>query len=281
MKKTLLGAAFIFLAAVAYACMGVLVKFAKEVPNAQLVFMRNLVCLLLLLPFLFFPERKSLKTSVFFVHTLRATAGLLNMYCFFYSIQYILLADAMLLNNTMPLFIPLILWIWKRKSIPLFLIPGLLIGFVGILLILHPERTIFQPAAFLALTSGFFMSISMTGVRELSRTDPPYQILFYYFAIGTCLSAFPLFWVWKNPSFNLWLVMLGIGFFAALYQFFLTKGYEKASASKISPVIYFAVVLSGFFDWLFWDVKPDVYSFIGLAFVCVGASICIGIGGKK
>ncbi len=271
-----LGILYILIAATAYACMGALVKAGGEdLPNQQVVFMRNLVCLLVLVPPLFFPKQKPLKTPLFKIHLIRATAGLLNMYCFFYSVHYILLADAMLLNNTMPLFIPLIMWVWKRKTFSFSLIPGLIMGFFGIILILHPDRSLFNPAAFLALASGLFMSISMAGIRELSRTEPIYRIMFYYFTISTCLSFIPIFWGWKNPSLLLWGILIGVGIFAAVYQYFLTKGYEKAPASKISPLIYFAVILSGIFDWIFWGQKPDVLSLIGLICVCIGAFICI------
>lgn len=149
------GVFFVFLASASYALMGVLVKLGgTQLNDAQLVFMRNFTCLVLLLPFLFFPQRKPLATSVWPTHLLRATAGILNMYCFFYSIRFILLSDAMVLNNTMPLFVPLVLWVWKKRKIFLGLIPGLIIGFLGVLLILQPTKGIFQPASFLALASG-------------------------------------------------------------------------------------------------------------------------------
>lgn len=276
MKDKHIGALYILLAASAYACMGALVKWGgKTLSDEQLVFMRNFICLVLLLPFIFFPERKPLGTSVFGIHVFRSVAGLLNMYCFFYSIRYILLSDAMLLNNTMPLFIPLVMWVWKRKKIQLPLVPGLGIGFIGVMLILHPGRGIFQLAALLALASGLFMAVSMAGIRHLTHSEPIYRILFYYFALSTLFSAVPLIWAWTSLSLEMALVLIGVGIFAAIYQYFLTKGYSKASASKVSPFIYFAVVLSGLFDWIFWNQRPDLLSLAGLLLVFIGAYICI------
>ncbi len=270
-----LGGGFILLAATAYACMGALVKWGGKISDQQLVFMRNLVCLLLLLPWILFPKPKKLSTTVLPTHLVRAIAGLLNMYCFFFSIRYIILTDAMLLNNTMPLFIPLVLWIWKGQKIALKLIPGLLVGFLGVLFILHPGMTLFHPAALVALASGLFMSVSMAGIRELGKFEPLYRILFYYFSISTLISAIPLFWAWQNHTPLIWGLLIGVGLFAAIYQYFLTKGYQYASAQKISPLIYFAVILSGLFDWIFWNNKPDIMSYIGVALVIIGAIYCI------
>jgi len=274
-ENMLIGGGLVLLAAASYACMGVLVKFGKDIPDQQLVFMRNFVCLLLILPWVMLPKPKPLQTQVLTIHIFRAVAGLLNMYCFFFSIRYIILADAMLLNNTMPLFVPLVLLVWKRKKIPLKLIPGLIIGFAGVLFILHPGMTLFRPAALIALASGLFMSLSMAGIRELGKFEPIYRILFYYFAISSLVSAIPLFWAWRLHTPMTWFILLGIGIFAAVYQFFLTKGYQYAPAQKISPLIYFAVVLSGVFDWAFWGIVPDWMSYVGVFLVIVGAIYCI------
>jgi drug/metabolite transporter (DMT)-like permease len=270
-ENALAGGGFILVASAAYACMGALVKFGGKIPDQQLVFFRNFICLLLIVPWLLLPKPKPLKTSVFPTHLLRSVAGLLNMYCFFYSIRYIILTDAMLLNNTMPLFVPLVVWIWKGEKLPPKLIPGLIIGFVGVLLILRPGISLFQPAALVALASGIFMSISMAGNRELGKIEPLFRILFYYFAISSIVSAFPLLWGWENHTAFLWLILLGVGITGAIYQYFLTLGYEYASASKISPFIYFAVILSGLFDWLFWHKPPHITSYIGTILVIIGA----------
>ncbi len=267
-QNLLLGALLIFIAATAYAFMGALVKFGGKVSDEQLVFMRNAVCLIIILPWVL---NKPLKTKVFPRHLFRAAAGLLNMYCFFYAIRYIRLTDAMVLNNTMPLFIPFVLWIWKKQKIRLKLVPGLVIGFVGILLILRPGLGIFRAPAAIALASGLFMSLSMVGVRNLGKHDPTYRILFYYFAIATLISAFPLAWGWSNHPWTIWVLLVGIGLFALLYQLFLTMGYEYASPQKVSPLIYFAVVLSAFLDWIFWHDKPSALSYIGAILVIVGA----------
>lgn len=280
-ESVFVGSFFIFLAAIAYASMGALVKFGKKIPDEQLVFMRNFICLICLAPWLLIPP-KSIKTQEIKTHTIRAIAGLLNMYCFFISIRYIILTDAMLLNNTMPLFLPLIQLVWHKEKFPLKLIPGLAIGFLGVLLILRPGAGIFNFASLLALASGFFMSISMAGIRELTKSEPIYKIMFYYFALSSLISAIPLVWSWKNPSLIAWTILLGVGVFAASYQFFLTKGYTYALASRISPVIYFAVIFSAILDWAFWGVVPFLSSFIGIVFVVIGAIVCMRIDvGKK
>lgn len=273
--RLIFGCVMILLASTAYACMGALVKAGKGISDQQLVFMRNFICLVLILPWILLPKPRSVATQVLPMHAVRAVAGLLNMYCFFFSIRYILLTDAMLLNNTMPLFLPFVRFFWHGKKIQLKLIPGLILGFIGVVLILHPTANLFRPAALVALASGLFMSISMAGIRELGKFEPLYRILFYYFGISSLLSVIPLFWAWQNYGFMMWVILIGIGVLAAIYQYFLTKGYQYASAQKISPLIYFAVILSGVFDWIFWNNVPHFFSYIGVVLVLIGAIYCI------
>ena len=270
--NVLLGGTFILLAATAFACMGALAKFGGKIPDQQLVFVRNLVCLIFLLPWILLPKPKPLQTAHFAEHFIRAMAGLLNMYTFFVSLHYIILTDAMLLNNTMPLFIPLVVWIWKGQKLSFNQIPPLIIGFLGIIFVLRPGIGVFRPASLLALASGIFMSISMAGIRELGKVEPIYRILFYYFALTSFVSFIPLFWAWQNHSLLLWLVLIGVGVSAAIYQLFLTLGYKYADATKISPLIYFAVILSAVFDWAFWNRVPHVLSYVGMVLVIIGAT---------
>lgn len=123
------------------------------------------------------------------------------------------------------------------------------------------------------------MSLSMAGTRELGKTESIFRILFYYFALSTLFTALPLYWGWQNLTPHLWILIIGIGLSAALYQYFLTIGFKNASASKVSPFIYCAVILSGIFDWIFWKIVPDIFSYLGVILVIVGAIWCVRIQG--
>src|ERR1700722_8013031 len=271
-ENLFLGALYILLAATSFSCMSVLIKYiAPYVTDDVIVFFRNLIGLVLLLPFLFIPKQKPLATQFFPNHFVRAIASVLTLYCLFYSIHHILLADAILLNNTMPLFVPFVMYVWKGEKIPRGIILPLIISFAGVILILHPGKNIINIASLVALLSGLLMAIATVGVRLLGKNEPSYRIMFYTLGIGTLVSSFPLFWRWHTPSVEELLILLGIGFFGILYQFCITKGYQLAHPTKVSPLIYIAVIISGLFDWLLWNQIPTLISYAGLVLVVVGA----------
>ena len=87
-------------AAASFGCMAALAKTAMQqgAPELLLVFVRNVVGVLALLPWVWRHGAKSLHTNRFGGHLWRALFGLLGMYTLFYAIAHLPLAEALLLN---------------------------------------------------------------------------------------------------------------------------------------------------------------------------------------
>jgi len=92
-----------------FAGMGAAVKvLARTLPNSMVVFVRSALGLLFLVPWLWRLGLSGLRTRHFGEHVIRGLAGLAAMYCFFYALARLRLADAVLLNYSLPLFVPII-----------------------------------------------------------------------------------------------------------------------------------------------------------------------------
>ena len=132
-------AALMVTAGALFAFMGMAVRLASaELPNTMVVFFRNALGLLVLLAWVPGMRAAGLATRRFPDHLVRALAGLLAMYCFFYAIAHMPLAEAMSLNYSMPLFLPFIESAWLKEVVPRRVWGGLGVGFLGVLLILKP-----------------------------------------------------------------------------------------------------------------------------------------------
>ena len=98
------------LAALMFASMGVAVRYASaSLPSEVLVFLRNSFGLLFLLPWLYHRGFRGLKTNRLSGHITRSVTGLAAMYCFFYAIAHLPLAEAVLLNFSSPIFTAIML----------------------------------------------------------------------------------------------------------------------------------------------------------------------------
>ena len=113
------GALLMVLSAFLFAAMGEAVRMASsQLQNALVVFFRNAFGLLALLPWLVRLGPKGLLTRTWREHLVRGLAGLASMYCYFYAIARIGLSEAILLNYSLPLFMPLIARAWLREEVP-------------------------------------------------------------------------------------------------------------------------------------------------------------------
>jgi drug/metabolite transporter (DMT)-like permease len=107
----------VILAELMFVIMGAMVKAASAtLPNEMIVFFRNLFGLAAVLPLVLREGIPGLATRVPQLHLMRALAGVGAMYCFFYSLGQLPLADAMLLKLTAPIFIPMIALLWLGEG---------------------------------------------------------------------------------------------------------------------------------------------------------------------
>jgi drug/metabolite transporter (DMT)-like permease len=259
-----------------FAAMGAGVKLAaRELPNAMVVFFRNGVGLAVLLPLLLRKGLRGLHTRDVPGHIVRGLSGLASMYCFFYAIAHLRLADAVLLNQSVPLFIPLVgsLWLGERFPARLWGVIGL--GFAGILLILKPGTGLFTPVSLVGVASAVLAAVAQVGIRRLTRTEPVTRIVFYFGLIGSVVSAVPAALAWRDPSPALWGVLLTMGALATAGQLALTRAYGHAPAAQVGPFIYVGPVFAGLLDWWIWETLPDALFVAGAVMVVAAATLML------
>lgn len=270
-----LGAAFIVAGELMFASMGVGIRFAAaELPNESIVFFRNLLGLLILAPWLLHQGLKGFRTKVPHLHLLRGIAGVSAMYCFFYAIAHMPLADAMLLKLTSPLFIPIVALLWLREGVSARIWLALGIGFAGVLLILRPGTGI-PPVALIALLGGLFAAVAKVTVRRLSRSEPPLRIVFYFALIAALVSAVPQAWAWQMPTASGFAWLGAIAVFATLGQICLTRGLALAPAAHMGTFGYFAVVFGAMYGWIFW-AEPLSWWTVAGSLLILGAGMLAG-----
>jgi drug/metabolite transporter (DMT)-like permease len=270
------GALLMVASALLFAAMGEAVKMASaHLSNAMVVFFRNALGLLALSPWLVRLGAKGLRTTAWREHLVRGLAGLASMYCYFYAIARLGLSEAILLNYSLPLFMPLIARAWLGEAVPARLWRALGLGFLGILLILRPGAGVFRPAALAALAAAVLAALAQVGVRRLTRTEPIARIVFYFALISTLVSALPVLTVWTTPERHVWPVLMALGVLATLAQLLLTQAYARAPAAQVGPFIYSSVVFAGLMDWWLWGRLPDAAFALGAVLVCAAGILAL------
>jgi drug/metabolite transporter (DMT)-like permease len=265
----MVGSAFLF------AGMGAMVKLASgALPNTVVVFFRNAVALAFLLPWAA-SRGTTLRTRHLREHLVRSLAGLASMYLFFYAIAHMRLAEAMLLNYSLPLFMPFVEQAWLGEPTPRRIWWALAIGFLGLIVILKPGFALFNPIALCALGSALLAAVAQVGVRRLTQTEPATRIVLYFTLLSTLVSALPLVGSWRAPEPALWWVLVAMGGFAIVGQLLLTRAYGEAPAAQVGPFIYTSVVFAGIFDAWLWRSWPDRLFVAGGVLVCLAGILTL------
>lgn len=270
--KPLQGAALLALSALLFSLMGVGIReVSLSVNNESVVFFRNLVGVLFFLPLIALKGFSPLKTQHLSGHLWRTGYGLAAMYCFFYAIAHLPLADAMLFTYSAPVFTPLIArWLLKEPLTKrMFLTTA--IGLIGVLLVARPSSALLGGQALIGIAASLLAAFAFVSIRQMSDTEPAFRIVFYFSLFSALISVVPLSWSWQPMSnHDLWLLLV-VGLLATASQIVMSKAYSLAPPGQIGPVAYLAIVFAGIIAWLRWGETPDPASLIGAGLIfCAG-----------
>ncbi len=256
---------------------------ADQVAIEAIITVQYVVATLLCLPRILRKGLHDLRSERVGLHLIRGLAGVMGFYLFYAALHNIPMVDAMMLRQSAPLTVPLVLWLWSRETIAKDAWLPLLIGFAGIAIILRPTPAGLGWWHVGGFLSALMLAISMVATRKLAATEPTIRILFYYCVLSlACVLPFSV-----NDFSGLavldWLAMIYIG--AAIYWTLelYTRAYGMAPTAAIAPINYYAVVLAGFWGWLFWGQIPDGWSVLGSVLVIIGGLLTIYLarGGNK
>lgn len=280
--NAVLGATSAILAFASLAVMSALVKEASQGTSVEVVvFFQNLVCLIVVAPVVIIYGWGEIKTARVGIHVLRAVTGTGAWLGLFFAITLMPLTNAVLITYSAPIWIPLIAWMLHGRKVERAVWAGVILGFMGIVMVLHPSNAALTWGAPLALGAAFLLALALLSVRWLCETEPNLRILFYYFLLSTALILpFALF-SWQRPEPWTWIYLAGIGLCLLASQVLLIVAYRYASAVTLAPIIYSVIVFTALINWAVWRRVPSLMEIGGMALVILGGVIAMKAGAKS
>lgn len=281
------GIFFMLLAALGFSVMGGAAKALKESFSAgQLVFFRNLVGLLVLVPALIVkpPVQKGgkLPRLVF-----RGLMGTLALYTLLYCILHLPLGTAMSYNLTSALFIAIFSFFLFGEYHGKKVLFAVLLGFTGMLLIYKPVMHFPWYYHVTGLMSGIISAIAYITLGKLAAYYDPRVIVLSFLVSGVLLPlitliihytsgvyADGLFIIdWRTPHGQEWFFVLLMGLAALFGQYFVTKSYGADKAGIVSVFGYANIIYSVFIGMIFGDAFPDLVSWAGISCIIISGVI--------
>jgi drug/metabolite transporter (DMT)-like permease len=145
------------------------------------------------------------------------------------------------------------------------------IGFVGVLIILEPGVTVFEPEAIIPLIGALMFALYGLLTRYAARRDTAATSFFWTGTVGalgmTCVGV----WFWEPMAQADWAWMAALCLTGVLGHFTLIKCYEVAEASAVQPFAYLQLVFISIMGVTVFGetIRPNV---------AIGVVIVVGAG---
>ncbi len=276
------GVFYMLLSSVGLSFFTLFAKFGTEnTAYFLLIFLRFSVPFLLLLPFLLWKTKikELVNITQWKPQILRVIALLVYQYSIFYYLIHTTLLDATVLQNTSPLFIPILERIFYKHHYTLRVWLSILVSFAGVLCILQPTSHIFASLSIAGLLAPLGQASSQVLYAHQSRNESQRTTLFYLFLFSSILTGiiylFSGEFIYFSDSLKsytafAWLNIVAMGAMSICNQAFRGIAYRFGKPSALIPFLYFSLIFSGIFDWLIFHHLPNLLSLLGAILVCVG-----------
>lgn len=275
------GAILVSLGAFTLTVMALLVKYlGKRLSPLEVQLFRSAVGLLILLPLFWRAPLEPFRTPTLKLHMLRGCLGAMANAFLFWSITHLLLADALALQFSRPLWaIPLAL-IFLGERIRLQRLGLALIGFSGIIVYARPFSGGFDVNVLIAACGALCGAAAIITVKKLTDTESTKVIVFHFAFWNVIFILGPALYVWITPTlFELFLLVI-CGILGIAGQAWLTHGFKTGDASALIPLDYARIIYGALLGYLFFGELPGLWSYIGMALI-VGASIALVLSENK
>lgn len=258
-------------AGLTFAAMNVAVKLLPGIPSSEVVFFRAMVSLVLSA---YFVRRKRISFwgTNRKILLLRGLFGTTALMLFFYTLQVLPLAYAMVIHYLSPIFTTLIAHFFLKERIRGIQLLSLVISFGGILIIKGFDTRL----DWLDVAAGVGAAILSGGayncIRKLKFSEDSQVIIFYF-----PLVAFPITlgytllgpgWVWPDLS-ELGLLLL-IGVLTQIAQYFLTRAYQSELANKVAAISNLGVIYALILGTVFFNEYITGAGLVGIGVVVFG-----------
>lgn len=257
------------MAALGFSLMTMFVRFSGDLPVMEKAFFRNFFAAIISAVTLLRSKEKfhfQKGSSKYIIW--RCLFGSVGLFCNFYAIDNLPLADANLLNKLSPFFAIIASAILLKEKPSKVDVITTILAFIGVIFIVRPTGDVSMFPAIIGVLGGFGAGVAYTFVRQLGKLKERTPIIVLCFSLFSCTVAVPFIIMdYKPMTINQFICLVMAGIFASIAQFSITTAYKFAPAREISVFDYTQVIFATIIGIMFFDEIPVALSIVGYAIV--------------
>ncbi|MEN8640239.1 DMT family transporter [Pseudomonas sichuanensis] len=270
-NQPLRGITLVVVATFLFAGHDALSKFLGGIyPIIMVVWARYLVHTLLMAG-IFLPKAGMavLRTRRPLLQTLRALSLLSTSLLFTAGLQYLPLAEATSVNFLAPVLVTALSVPLLKERVTAGQWAAVVMGFVGVLVVVHPGGAMFTPAILFPLGSALGFCSYQLLTRVLAAHDSPTTSNFYAGLCNTLVLSAMVPFFWQVPAWTHALLMLALGGCGMTAHLLLTQAFRFAAPALLAPFSYCQIVFAGLLGLVIFGQVPDGMSLVGISVICL------------
>jgi len=268
LAPNLRGAVFMLLSSLGFTVMAVLIRnVAASIDPLEMAFFRCSIGWLAILPFVARVGLGTVRSNVLRLHLSRAALGTIAMFCAYYAIAHMPLADFTALSFTRPLFATVLAVVvlheivrWRRWT-------ATIVGFLGVLVMVRPGVAEINPATFVALGESVSLAFLIVIVKVMPRAEKTLTMLFWFGAFSVPITLVPAIFVWQWPTTTEWILLTVMALSGVVSQWLFILAFRTGEASFVAPIDYVRLVFVTVTGYVVFAEVPTVWTLLGAAII--------------
>ena len=265
------GVLYMILSTFLFAMMNVLVKLVSNIPAVEIVFFRSVVSLVISVGLLRASGVPLFgKSSNRLLLVLRGLSGAVALVLYFFLLQVIPLATAVVLQFLAPVFTTILgIFIVKERVKP-FQWLFFLFAFLGVFTVQGFDTRVTPFYILLGVSASIFAGLAYNFIRKINTKEHPLVIVLYFPLVTGPLTGVYSAFNWVQPQGLEWLYLVLIGILTQFAQYFMTKSYQVEELSKVSSINYTGIIYALTFGWIFFGEQFNFMTYLGRGLVILG-----------
>jgi drug/metabolite transporter (DMT)-like permease len=213
------------------------------------------------------------------LHVARNTTHFVGQYMWALAVTLLPFATVFSLEFTTPAWVALLAALFLHERLTISRAGSVVLGFLGVVVIVRPGLTSFQPTALLVLFAALTFALSLIATKMLTGHVSTFAVIFWMnlMQLPMALSWPALAAATGGPSLFVFrlgadalLPAIALGVVGLSSHYCLTNAFRAGDATVVVPMDFLRIPLIALVGWMFYAEALDVFVFAGAGLIICG-----------
>ena len=251
---------------------GIVRYLGDEMHPIQAAFIRYAFGIVLVVPVILRVGLYGLLSTRIRLHASRGLVHGIGVMLWFYAMSRLPIAEVTALGFTTPIFTTAGAMLILGERVKNYRVAGILVGFIGALIVLRPGLRIIDFGAVAMLIAAPLFACSLLMAKVATKTESS-SVIVALLSIFCTLTLLPLALVyWRTPTTEEWSLLFLTAIFATLGHYFLTRAFQSAELSALQPFSFLQLVWATLLGLVVFSEQPDLWLWLGAGVIVFSAT---------